>query len=241
MVLVFGSFTCNTFVSSIPDLNRLYDEFKDRVAFAMIVSADAGHVIPGFEFLQPNPETPAPGQSGKHCELLQQAAEVAGLRVPVFLDSPDYDACRAYKAWPARLVLVNSDGRVEYDFGPPVPSLQRWVMADVREAVRLLCTNRRRLRSVLERRCGPGLIRVSPPLEFHRVRRRIGLCRQDGWPGRHFPRGKLAAETSPWQQILPNRRPRALGTISWIKPTSPPRSGAGLCPTMASGPRRQRR
>ena len=135
VVLIFGNFVGDVLDDYLPELNRVHEQYKDRAAFALII-AHPGFVFPGLENMAMDTAGSRDmlAQYGQRCKHLMQ-----GLTLPTFFDSPPYAASRACKAWPARLVLVNSEGCVEQDFGPTYPNRKCWAMAEVSKAVRLLC------------------------------------------------------------------------------------------------------
>jgi hypothetical protein len=97
-------------------LEKLYQKYRDRVAFAFIYTAEAGHRISGYDFLLDGlPEAMGPGKERR--ERICRAVDKKQLSIPVFLDAPDGSVSSAYSAWPALLVVVGRDGRIARDFG----------------------------------------------------------------------------------------------------------------------------
>jgi thiol-disulfide isomerase/thioredoxin len=139
VVLVFGSFTCGALQSAVPTLNQLSAEFKDRANFLFIAAPEAGHPMPGYEFLLQDgarllkPDVPHEGRR----ERLNQARKKAGLTWPGLFDPPDYETCCVYRAWPGRLVVVDAEGILAEDFGAIV--LKVWKLEDVRARLEVIC------------------------------------------------------------------------------------------------------
>jgi hypothetical protein len=99
-------------------LEKLYQQYKDHVEFAFIYISEAGHRVPDYEFLLEKPRGTTKAEQAAECrQNICRAIDKAKLSVPVFVDQPDEAAARAYVAWPARLVVVGSDGRIARDFG----------------------------------------------------------------------------------------------------------------------------
>jgi len=138
VVLAFGSFTCDRFQGSIPALNKLYQQYKDRMAFVFVAVPEAGHTIPRFEFLLSDDlrNLATKERSGARRMHIEQARQKAGLLIPGYFDPPDYQVCQAYRAWPSRLIVVGAEGRIANDFGIPVPQL--WPIEKVKESLERL-------------------------------------------------------------------------------------------------------
>jgi hypothetical protein len=100
-------------------LHRLYDTYGADVAFYVVYIREAhpedGWVVKdnradGIEVLEPT--------------TAEERAAVAGtcmvrsaMRMPVLLDGMDNAVASAYGAWPDRLYLIGTDGRVAYQSG----------------------------------------------------------------------------------------------------------------------------
>jgi hypothetical protein len=133
VVLIFGSLSCDVLHPRLGDLEKLYQDYKGRVGFALIYLREAGHKIPQFEFLVKDlvEDVPDPSSRRSRQDVLK-ALKLAGLSMPAFMDSANLAAEQAYIAWPARLVVVTSDGLIARDFGTV---FQRWDMQEVREVL----------------------------------------------------------------------------------------------------------
>jgi hypothetical protein len=120
VVLVFGSFTCDLLQARLPDLETVYKEYKDRVAFAFIITSEAGHQLPGFEFLlTPVNRDPSSGSRAVRRQLVRKAMTLAGCSIPGYLDTPNDEAARLYAVYPARLVVVDRAGCIARNVGMP--------------------------------------------------------------------------------------------------------------------------
>jgi hypothetical protein len=120
LVLVFGSLTCNLFYDHVPALEHLYQAYHDRADFLLVYLREAGHPMPGVEFLLP------PGGAGQssprlpreeHRLAARRAMAVVGLHLPTALDTEDGQAMTRYAAFPLRLVVLDAGGRVALDLG----------------------------------------------------------------------------------------------------------------------------
>jgi Iodothyronine deiodinase len=139
VVMAFGSFTCDRFQMSILALNKLYRQYKDRIAFIFVAVPEAGHSIRGFEFLlSDNHSTLTTDECYKaRREHIERGRKKAGLLIPGYFDPPDYQGCRSYRAWPGRLIVVDTEGRVANDFGAGTPQI--WQMDQVQVSLEWLC------------------------------------------------------------------------------------------------------
>ena len=125
VVLLFGSFTCDLFCNQARDLERIYQNYKDRAAFLFVYVGEPGHDIPelreAFARLDPGP-------AGRR-ERARIGRKTFGMTVPSVLDSDDLATMLAYEASPKRLVCLDADGRVVFDAGKGVPKV--WDLAAV--------------------------------------------------------------------------------------------------------------
>ncbi len=119
-------------------LERLYQQFKGRAAFAFVGVEEAGHRLPGYEHLLKDRRADADEQwyRGRR-DRVCQAQQKAGLSLPGFLDLPDHSASHSYAAWPARLVVVGVDGRIRRDFGSV--AWRRWHWDEIARVVDAEC------------------------------------------------------------------------------------------------------
>jgi hypothetical protein len=98
-------------------LRQLCEQYKRRVAFLFVQIDDAPHEQPsrlldayrkaGLERATEHNRT------GRLC----LAAEVMELPFPCLLDTPDARTETLYQAWPERLLIVDTNGRIALDCG----------------------------------------------------------------------------------------------------------------------------
>jgi hypothetical protein len=117
-------------------LERLYQTYKDRVAFLLVYIAEAhpGSIVSvptkeGGKELQIIPPTATVGERLRN---LRQFVALAGLTMPAVIDSEENAAKHAYAAWPDRLYVIGVDGKVAYKSAPgprgfKVPELADWL------------------------------------------------------------------------------------------------------------------
>jgi len=97
-------------------LESLYQAYKDRVEFVLVVVRDAGHAVHGLEFML--------DRDGWHDrrDRIGWALQKKRLSIPAIMDTPTAEAERAYAAWPERLFVLNPAGRIIHDAGLGMPA-----------------------------------------------------------------------------------------------------------------------
>jgi len=100
----------------VPALNRLYRDYRDRVAFHVVYIEEA-HPIDAWQ-LEDNVKEGVLFKSTQTAEERDDVAHLCvvklGIEMPALVDEPDNRVERAYTGWPDRLYVVGSDGRVAY-------------------------------------------------------------------------------------------------------------------------------
>jgi hypothetical protein len=128
VVLVFGSFSCDLFRKRTSDLQRLYEAHKDRAEFLFVSVTEAGHRIPGLEFVLDKAGTGDVDPLEDRRARLVKALDRVGLSMPGAVDA-GAAAEVAYDAFPLRLVVVDAGGRIALDLGRAVPD--PWDLSEV--------------------------------------------------------------------------------------------------------------
>jgi hypothetical protein len=136
VVLVFGSMSCNLFQAYVPNLEKVYQDYKDRAVFAFINIHEAGHEMEGYGYL-----LEADGDRGDRSQCVRKAMRQVQLTLPGFVDSSNDSALWDYGAFPARLVIVDADGYVARDFG--LVQDQSWHWPSIRKTLDELCPHSR--------------------------------------------------------------------------------------------------
>jgi hypothetical protein len=136
VVLVFGSFSCGIFAGYRPALARLYQAHCAEAEFLFVNVREAGHRLPGLEFLAQEehsascPAGAAPcGSCEQHGRAVQKALARTGFPLPAVVDGEDEWVTCLYGAFPMRLVVVDAGGRVALDLGRG--TLERWDLGQV--------------------------------------------------------------------------------------------------------------
>jgi hypothetical protein len=122
VVLVFCSYTCPPFRGHSPEVERLYQSFKERAEFLLVYIREAhpGSVLPtrkdaGPEANQRIDQTSDVKTRGEHAEICRT---MLGFTFPAVVDREENKVSSAYAGWPIRLVIVTPDGKVAYPGGP---------------------------------------------------------------------------------------------------------------------------
>lgn len=106
----------------MPALNKLYRDYRDRVAFHVVYIQEA-HPIDAWQ-VKDNLTDDVLVKSTQTADERENVAGVCvvklGIEMPALIDDPDDHVEQAYTAWPDRLYVIDRDGRVAYksDAGP---------------------------------------------------------------------------------------------------------------------------
>jgi len=104
----------------VPALNRLYKEYRDRVAFYVVYIQEA-HPIDAWQ-VSDNLKDDVLVATTRTDDERYRAANICvtklGLELPALLDDPDNRVERAYTAWPDRLYVVDTAGRIALKSAP---------------------------------------------------------------------------------------------------------------------------
>lgn len=120
VVLIFGSYTCPPFRDVYPTMERLHDEYGDRVAFLYVYIREAhpqdGWKIPrnerqGIRIFDPKTYDERQQQVRTACAFFET-------KIPAVVDKMDDAVSRAYAAWPSRIFLVDEGGIIAVHGGP---------------------------------------------------------------------------------------------------------------------------
>jgi thiol-disulfide isomerase/thioredoxin len=121
VVLMFGSLTCPPFRRRVLDVDKLYDEYKDRIEFRFIYIREAHPdsilyvTEEGKESLQKVEQTDTLDERCHNAGLCTQTLK---LQMPVVIDKADNQVNKTYAGWPIRLVIVDPDGKLAHISGP---------------------------------------------------------------------------------------------------------------------------
>jgi hypothetical protein len=132
VVLVFGSFSCNVFCGYSDSLELLYQAYREEAQFFHVAVTEAGHHTPGLEFLVEEPAA-GPSHHDVRSDQVRRAMALKGFTMPALIDAPDAPVEIGYDAFPLRVVVVDTDGKVALDLGRGISerwdfgTLERWL------------------------------------------------------------------------------------------------------------------
>jgi peroxiredoxin len=115
LVLIFGSLSCDRLCTQVEELDRLQRVYGGRAAFLFVYLREA-HGLPRAW------RSRTPREYARHLVAEQK------LTIPCLFDEGGAVA-KAYDAWPKRLVVVGTDGRIALDGGHGIPD--EWDLSEV--------------------------------------------------------------------------------------------------------------
>jgi hypothetical protein len=118
-VLVFGNFTCGPFRGLFPDADAVYERYKDRATFLMVYVREA-HPTDGWKMesnARAGVAVKQPTTAAERGEACAQFRKLLKPGMPVVVDEIGDPAGTAYSAMPARLYVIDADGKVAYKSG----------------------------------------------------------------------------------------------------------------------------
>jgi hypothetical protein len=120
VALIFGSYTCPPFRHSAIRLRQVVDTYASRVQFLFVYIREA-HAVDGRTPMpsadQPLVEEPTTLEE-RNAVATQCSLDLGFDRFPTLVDGMDNAVARAYAAPPARLYVIDRDGKVAYKGGP---------------------------------------------------------------------------------------------------------------------------
>jgi hypothetical protein len=120
VVLVFGSYTWPPFRREVPALNKLAEQYKDKVDFYAVYILEA-HPTDVWQ-MQSNVRDKvlfrSPRDEGERTSVADACVRRLGIKFPAVIDGFDNHVESAYTGWPDRMYLIASDGRVLYKSKP---------------------------------------------------------------------------------------------------------------------------
>lgn len=133
VILIFGSFSCNVLIGELAKVKRFDEANQDQANFLFVYIDEAGHSVAELE-----PELAAlPKEPEKRWERAHKGRDVLRLNMPMVVDTPEGTVQSAYDAWPRRLVVVDTNGRIAVDLGRGLGTIswdfakvEAWLRAD---------------------------------------------------------------------------------------------------------------
>jgi type I thyroxine 5'-deiodinase len=100
----------------VPELNRLYRQYRDRVAFHVVYIEEA-HPIDAWQVednLKDDVLVKTTGTPEERDRVANICVVKLGIEMPALVDEPDNRVERAYTGWPDRLYVIDESGRIAY-------------------------------------------------------------------------------------------------------------------------------
>jgi len=119
VVLVFGNFTCGPFRSFYPDVDTVYQRHKNDAHFLMVYVREA-HPTDGWKMASNSRVGVAvkqPTTFGDRLTVADQFCKRLKPTMPVLVDEINDPVGQAYSGMPARLYVIDGQGKVAYKSG----------------------------------------------------------------------------------------------------------------------------
>jgi len=100
----------------VPVLNRLYREYRERVAFYVVYVQEA-HPIDAWQMdvnVADDVLVATTKTDDERINVAGLCVTKLGIELPALVDEADDRVERAYTGWPDRLYVVGADGRIAY-------------------------------------------------------------------------------------------------------------------------------
>jgi hypothetical protein len=104
----------------VPALNRLYGEYRDRVAFYVVYITEA-HPIDAWQVsdnLEDDVLVATTRTADERYTVAGLCVKNLGIEFPAVVDGAGNAVEEAYTGWPDRLYVIDRDGRIAYKSAP---------------------------------------------------------------------------------------------------------------------------
>lgn len=118
-MLIFGNFTCGPFRATYPLVDELCKRYQDRATFLSVYVREA-HPTDGWRMdsnAAAGVDLAQPKTYDERVSVAQQCQAKLQYSMPLVVDEMNDPVGNAYSGMPARLYLVDSDGKVAYKSG----------------------------------------------------------------------------------------------------------------------------
>lgn len=141
VVLVFGNFTCGPFRAFYPAVDHLFEKYRDRAHFLMVYVREA-HPTDGWKMesnSKAGVEVAQPKSFDQRLSVANQFCTKLNPNIPLVVDELSDPVGHAYSGMPARLYVVDREGKVAFKsgrgpFGFSPPELEQALAMSLLEA-----------------------------------------------------------------------------------------------------------
>jgi peroxiredoxin len=120
VVLVFGSYTWPPFRREVPALNKLYEEYGNKVAFLVVYITEA-HPSDVWQMqnnIKDNVVFASPKSEEERALVAGACVRKLGIKLPAVVDEFGNSTESAYTGWPDRLYVIDNQGKIAYKSKP---------------------------------------------------------------------------------------------------------------------------
>jgi len=116
VVLIFGSYTCPPFRREMPEVSKVYADYKERAAFyfVYIEEAHAHDVWPLVSNAKEKIVFGTARDAGERVSVAGLCAKELKVEFPILVDDMQNGVADAYTAWPTRMYVVDASGKIAY-------------------------------------------------------------------------------------------------------------------------------
>jgi tetratricopeptide (TPR) repeat protein len=117
VVLIFGSYTCPKFRSQVAALNALFDKFHDRALFLLVYIREA-HTDASWKSTanqREGIEQPDAATFDQKRAYASSCLRTLAIKCEAVVDGIDDAVDKSYQAWPSRVYLIGSSGKVLFN------------------------------------------------------------------------------------------------------------------------------
>ena len=116
VVLIFGSYTCPPFRREMPEVRKVYADYKERAAFyfVYIEEAHAHDVWPLVSNAKAKIVFGTARSAGERVGVADLCAKELKVDFPILVDDMQNGVADTYTAWPTRMYVVDASGKVAY-------------------------------------------------------------------------------------------------------------------------------
>jgi len=122
VVLILGSYTCPPFRREMPEVRKVYADYKERAAFyfVYIEEAHAHDVWPLASNARDHVVYATAKDAAERSGVAQACTTALKIDFPTLVDGMTNGVAQAYTAWPTRMYVVDPAGRIAFksDVGP---------------------------------------------------------------------------------------------------------------------------